>query len=371
MSLCNQILDLTDDTNKAILKDILSQAPPPDFVKTAQIATRDMTEKMGRESFALIALTKEGSELRKFPCFDKASTWLSCQYFEKTAHKLPEQAQVIASGILKKACAVYGLDETSSLKAVKTVSGGNLSGGNLYREDRDTMRKTAQVARAEAVVKDDSKYFYALNENYAMPSPEYVKKAEAYFVDYSREFDAQDRNTFADNVLKRAEELKVPLEHEATLAKYASAEYGDIVDVQIRMRQDHLCAKPEMSAALEKIAAYKTELPAKDFAKLLFVFDKKASLNRYYGRGLSDAFRSTFERRQVKQASGYSYEDSSEGVSCTGAELDEAFDKKYTKIKGYFGPTIADSLKKHGCAIFDSMPRDAKLTVAKIAKGEL
>lgn len=365
MSLYNQILDVADDLDKSLLREILKESPPPEMVKQANIATRDVQEKLTRDNFALTVLTKEGSELRKYPVNDAANTWLSCQYFEKTAHKLPPKAQDIAAGLLKRACALYNLKETPKLEkaAVQTLK--------VYNEIYD-FKKTAQAVTVEAIVQDDSKHFYALQNRYAMPSPEYVKKAEAYFIDYEKEFsDAADRHEFAANVMARAAELKVPLEHAKTLRKYAGEGYGDILDTQIRMRQDLLQAKPEMSAALEKVASYRKELVPVEFAKLLHAFDKKASLERHYNSYLADAFKSTFEQRITKQASGYCWESDDGSLSLNEKELDSAFDKKYDKVKGYFGETLANQLKKHGYSIFDSLPKDAKETLAKIAKGDI
>lgn len=366
MSLCNQVLDVADDVNRVLLKEIVKVATPPEMVKKANVSTREIKEKLNREDFALLALTKEGSELRKFAINDAANCWLSCQYFEKTAHKLPPRAQEIAGAMLKKACAIFNLEETPKLKKLSSVHTSN-----IYNEALD-MNKVAAKIETEAVTPDDSKHFYALNTNYAMPNREYVEKAASYFVDYEKDFaDASDRHMFANNVLARAKELNMPLDKIASLAKYAGEDYGDTLEIQIRQRKDLLQAKPEMSAALEKIAAYKNELPAEEFAKLLFTFDKKASLTRYYDGYLADAFKATFERRFTKQASGYSWESSDGELSCNEKELESAFEKKAEKIKGYFGVTVANQLKKHGCSLFESLPSDAKETIAKIVKGQL
>lgn len=368
MSLCNQVLDLSDDLTKSLLTAIVKEVSPPEMVKKAHVSTKESQSKLGRESFALVALTKEGKELRKYPINDAANTWFSCQYFEKTAHKLPIKAQEIAANMLKKACAIYNLEETSKLKKFASASTSN-----LYQELHDLM-KTAHPVEIEVHAPDSSKHFYAMKNSYAMPNPEYVKKASAYFVDYEKNFaDAADRHEFAKNVLERAKELSVPLEHKQTLEKYAGASYGDILDVQIRMRQELLQARPEMSAALEKVAEYKAKLGPEEFAKLLHSFDKKASLDKYYGGYLADSFKSTFEQRLTKRAnaSGYSWESSDGEYSLDEDELTNTFKDKADKIKGYFGPTIADSLKKHGCCIFDSLPVDAKETIAKIAKGKI
>lgn len=365
MSLCNQVLDLADDTNKELLKEILKEQPLPDMVKTAQVATREVQEKLARAEFALVAFTKEGSELRKFPVNDACNTWLSCQYFEKTSHKLPARARDVAAGMLKRACAVFGVAETPKLLKLERIVPGN-----LYHESYD-MVKTAQPIAVEAIAPDESKHFYALEGRYAMPNPDFVKKAGQYFADHEKDFsDPLDRHSFAHNVLERAKELKVELEQKEILSKYAASDYGDILEIQLRMRHELLQAKPDMDEALTKVASYKKELPPVDFAKLLHTFDKKASLDKYYGGFLADAYKSTFETRFTKVASGYSWE-SDDGVSVTEKELTKTFDDKYDKVKGYFGQTVANELKKHGCAIFDSLPKDAKEVITKIAKGQI
>jgi len=366
MSLCNQILDLNDDVNKAILTAIVKEGNVPELMKKASVVGRDERAKLSRHDFALVALTKEGRELRKYPINDAVNTWISARYFEKTAHKLPVRAQEIAASMLKKACALYHVEETAKLKGFESKVSSN-----LYQELQD-MCKTAQRTEVEVSTPDNSKHFYALRGSYAMPNPEYVKKASAYFSDYESSFrDAADRHEFAKNVLERAKELDVALDNKDSLEKYANADYGDILDVQIRMRQELLQTRPEMSAALEKVAEYKNTLTAPEFAKLLYAFDKKASLDKYYGGYLADSFKATFEQRLTKKASGYTWESRDGELKLTEKELTTALEKKAEKIKGYFGPTIADQLKKHGCSIFESLPDDAKETIAKIAKGKI
>jgi hypothetical protein len=364
MSLCNQVLDLADDTNKELLKEILKENTPPDMVKTAQIATQETKQKLGRQDFALVIMTKEGSELRKYPTHDAANTWMSCRYFEKTAHKLPARARGMAAGHLKRACQSFGVEATKLASAHTPV------GGNVYHEAYD-MSKTAQAIEVEAIAPDASEHFYACQGRYPMPSPEFVKKAAQYFTDHEKEFaDPADRSEFARNVLARAVELKTEIAEKENLEKYAGSEYGDILETQLRMRHDLLEAKPSLSEALTKVASYKKDMPPLEFARLLHSFDKKASLNKYYGGYLADPYKATFETRFTKTASGYSWE-SDEGVSVSEKELTKTFDDKYDKVKAYFGPSVADSLKKHGCAIFDSLPRDAKETITKIAKGAI
>jgi len=370
MSLVHQIIDFVDDISKGILKEAAAQVP--DHLKSGEILTAEQRERMEPEQFALVMRTKEAQVLKKFPVNDEVNTWLSCQYFSKTAAQLPYVAQKVAATNLRRACAIYNLEtpEVVEKMASNEVKSNRYDEIKSWTEDR-LHAKTAQVAEVKP---DGSEHFYALGNRYAMPNPDYVKKAAAYFIDHTREFgDAEDRATFAYHVRERAKELQVALEKRAeeSLASYSGDAYGDMISTQLKIREDLLWAKPEMSAALAKLAAHRTDTDATTFAKALFMFDKKAGLTRYYDGHLADAFKATFGNVFRKEASGYLWEDEGSGLSINEKELEKVADQKYDKIKGYFGSSVADSLKKHAVSIFESLPKDAKETIVKIAKGEL
>jgi hypothetical protein len=368
MALANQIIDFTDDTDKSILK--LAAASAPEHIKTAKILTAEEREALSPDQFALVMRTKEAQVLKKFPTIDEANTWLSCQYFEKTSQCLPHTAQKIAAANLKRACAIYNIKSTPSIDKLAStdVSGNRYDEIKSYKEDKMNVK----VASVVQVKPDGSQHFYALGEKYPMPTPDYVKKAAAYFNVHHRDFiDAEDRYTFAGHVKARAKELEVALEKQAeeTLSKYVGNGYGDSVDKFIRVRGELLEHKPELKASLAKLASHKSTTEPEVFAKALYEFDKKAGISKYYDSYLADAFKTTFINTKV--ASAYSWEDDQSGSRLSGSALEKAVDEKHDKIKSYFGETLANSLKKHAVAIFDSLPIDAKITIAKIASGEI
>lgn len=369
MALVHQMIDFVDDTSRSIFKEAAAGAPP--HIKTAKILTPEERERLDSAQFALVMRTKEAQVLRKFPLTDEANTWLSCRYFEKTSEQLPFVAQKVAATHLKRACCIYNV-ETSPL-IDKLASSEILS--NVYDEVKSRNEDEAHTrsVKTATIREDGSKHFYALGEKYAMPSPEYVKKAAAYFMDHHREFtDAEDRSVFAQNVRARAQELQVQLEKKAeqTLQTYAGQDYGDSVDTQIALRQELVQSKPELAQALSKLASHRKTTEADVFARVLFEFDKRAHLTRYYDGFLSDAFKSTFAGMK-KMATGYRWEDEKSGLALSEKELEKSATQKYDKIKSYFGETLANELKKHAVSIFESLPVDAKKTIAEIAKGTL
>lgn len=360
MSLSNQILDFYDDSIDLYATETAKSSP--EFVKTASIMSRDERNTSDKSLFALDILTKEGQRLQRFPISSKADTWLSAQYFQKTAHKLPTAAKIIAGGHIKAACEKFGLETPQELQGFeKTAS-------NFYVET--SMAKTASAKLID--VEGDS---YALNGKYPLFTEEQIKIASAYFSEYVGMFsDAKERHTFAKNLQKRAHALNVelPKKEMSALSKFASESYGDVLGVQLKVRNEMVSGNPDLSSKLSKVASAKEKVQPEQFAELLYAFDKEAGIDKKYGKHVTDAFGSTFGTMFEKRAaSGYSWSDKSADVEVSEGELVKAAEEKFDKIKGYFGDTLAGELKKHAVAIFDSLPQDAKIVIAKIAKGTL
>ena len=362
MSLSVQILDLYDDLNGVLLKDVAASAP--EFVKTAQIATREDLTKLPKDAFALHALTKEGSKLNKFPIHTAADTWMSCSYFEKNAHKLPYQARKIAATHLKTACARFNLQPNSALEMYSVPT----ELPNSYVEEFDSLRKVASQAVIEERPTEGK---YALPGRYPLFHEGHIKQATSYFEEYHKNFAASERHEFATNVLQRASELGVDVSSPEfePLKKTAGTAFGDRVEAQINLRRKIVDGDVDATVNLEKVAMAKDQIDASKFACLLAAWDIENSMDRLYGKTLVDPYEATYDT--ISKEAGYVWEDSKSGETLTGSELEKAASDKYDKIKGYFGETLANSLKKHGSQIFESLPIDAKSVIAKIAKGNI
>jgi len=363
MSLSIQILDLYDDLSGKQLKDIAQSAPS--FVKQAQVAKRDEARALPSDAFALHALTKEGSRLLKFPMHTQADTWLSCAYFEKNAHKLPRQAARIAATHLKVACEKFTLEPN---KAIADLASKESPRSNLYVEEMDGLRKVASVNPIEDRTSEGA---FALNGRYPLNHVGHVKRASAYFKEHFGTFSPSERREYSQNVLKKASDFGLDTSEEefSQLQKVAGVDYGDRLEGQINLRRKIVDGDIEATISLEKVANARESIDADKFVNLLSAWDLENGMDRTYGTSIIDPYQATFESHS-KEA-GYLWEDEGAGLSLTGKELEKAASAKYDKIKGYFGETLANSLKKHGSQIFDSLPSDAKTVIAKIAKGSL
>jgi hypothetical protein len=330
------------------------------MIKSAELLTSDKAASLPADAFALRILTEDGSHLHKFPVTSAADTWLSMRYFEKNAHKLPQSAQSIAASNLKIAADRYGVEPTKTVALrARHVS------GNLFVEGID------KVATQSVRITEETGQRYALGNKYPLFHEGHVKKAAQYFEDYYGQFDAASRHTFAKNVIERASELKVdiPTESMAVLRKVAGDRFGDILGTQIRMRKELLHDQAKKDE-LDKLASSRGDNP-EAFAEALAKFDAENRLDRHYDRYLADAYTATYDVRFTKQASGYSWEDESTGLRVDDSDLNKLGNERAEKVKSYFGEILANELKKHGSAIFDSLPVDAKIVLAKIARGTL
>jgi hypothetical protein len=365
MALIHQIIDFVDDTDCSLLKVAAAEAPAE--LRDAQILTAEDRERLEPDQFALVMRTKEAHTLKKFPITDGPNTWLSCQYFEKTSEQLPYVAQKIAATQLRRACALHNVKASPMVEKLASVD----PIGNRYDEVKSWHEDRAHAVKVKvaAVVPDGSDHFYALADRYPMANAKFVKKAATYFVDHCAEFqNIEDRSIFAGNVKARAKELSVELDKVALVQidSYAGDTYGDHIDTQLRLRKEALDGRPQLVSAIEKLAEFKDSTEPATFAKALYLFDKKAGILGQHP--MMDAFKATFTKKAAK---GYRWEDTSSGLSITETELVKAAEAKHSKIKSYFGETLANELRKHAVSIFDSLPKDAQATIVQISKGDL
>lgn len=110
------ILDVYDDTEGVVLRELFSSSGEiPDMAKEAHALSAEDRDGLPDEAFALVLVNNE-VELKKFATVDETNTALSVMYFNKTAHRLPEEAQSVAAENLWAACEMHGLEAPEWLK---------------------------------------------------------------------------------------------------------------------------------------------------------------------------------------------------------------------------------------------------------------
>lgn len=110
------ILDVYDDRQGQVLRGLFPDPGAlPALVKTAHHVTEEERQALPDDAFALV-LVNHGEELKKYATIDAGNTALSVEYFLKTGHKLPVEAQKVAAVNLLAACEWHGLEAPEMLK---------------------------------------------------------------------------------------------------------------------------------------------------------------------------------------------------------------------------------------------------------------
>lgn len=359
--LANQVIDVYDDVCKEGIRKVASLRP------TANVLSADEHARLPDQAFALSMITKKAAKLNKFPIHDADSTWLSSQYFDMNAHKLPKLAAQIAGYHLKEACQRFNV--TAPAGVVK-LAAELPPPSNVYYEEAAGLKASPRGLLSHGF--DKLAQVQLIADNYtaaqsAMPTQGHVKAACLYFEKHASKFPLELRHKYAAAIQKRAAELGLPPQA-GMVSKYASDGYSAAIDAHIRMRASLLDGvNPQAKATLEKMAGMRSQVGPEEFAKALYTFDKRAGLTRYYDGQLTNPFSAVFAPVQhapriTKTASGQ---------QVAPDALAAVANEKYATIKEYFGSSVADELKKNPTAIFESLPNDAKEIIANIASGAL
>lgn len=358
--LANQILDAYDDIAKEGLKK-LAQVNPRIYVMT-----NEELSKLADEDFALSVITKKASKLNKFPIDSHDNAWLSNQYFEMNHEKLPKTAASIAAYHIKTACERFNINPTPAVEGLAKEARSNVYVEEDYKSQK-IAAKTHDIDMAKFAEVENIADNYT-HAQYAMKTPAHVKMASKYFDEYCEKIPMEYRHKYASAIQRRSHELGMGAQ-QGKVVKYASDHYSGHLDAHLRSRASLLeVASPQFRSALDKLASMKQELEPSDFAKVLHGFDKRAGLDRYYGRYLTDPYQATFGMAP-NPYSGWRAKTAAGNLSAD--EVAKVATEKYAKIKEYFGKNVADELQKHGAPIFDSLPKDAQEVIVGIANGAL
>jgi hypothetical protein len=201
---------------------------------------------------------------------------------------------------------------------------------------------------------------YALLDRYPLDNYAQVKTAAIYFDANWQGFTPYQRHLYCSNMVKRADELCIPVSDMAR--KYGSATYAPAEDIEVALSMRRSILPEQQVDLLDKLAATRPTIPPELFACALEEFDKVAGLHHYYDQELYDSFYSTFGF--VKQAE-YSETIGTEYIN--ESRLKELAISGYAFIKRRFGEDLADEFRKDPVGIFKSLPLEQKTVIMRVA----
>jgi hypothetical protein len=221
------------------------------------------------------------------------------------------------------------------------------------------------------VVQEKKAQHYALPEREMYPLDNYlqVKEAARYFMDTWKFMQPADRHTYCGNLVKRASALDIYTD--PLIEKYGSVTYAPESDIQVCLeaRQSNILDEGH-KAVLSKLAECRAAMPPEDWALALQEFDKAACLQQHYG-DIPDAYYTTFG----KTAAQGNKEDPQAAIVIgneyiTRRRLTEYLANNVSTLKQRFGAEVAEEMSKDPQAIFNSLPRDQRLVIMRMANND-
>jgi hypothetical protein len=223
------------------------------------------------------------------------------------------------------------------------------------------------------LVQEKKAQYYALPERQMYPLDSYlqVKEAARYFMDTYKFMQPADRHTYCTNLVKRASALYIYTD--PLIEKYGSATYAPEGDIQVCLeaRQSNILDEKH-KAVLDKLAECRIAMQPEDFALALQEFDKVACLQQHYG-DIPDAYYSTFGKTAEKDPQKEpSKMDPDESIIVgneliTKRKLIEFVNNNDKHLRHRFGWDFVTELHKDPIGIFNSLPRDQKLVMMRMA----
>jgi hypothetical protein len=231
------------------------------------------------------------------------------------------------------------------------------------------------------VVTQKTAELYALpdQQRYPLDSYDEVEKAAAYFDKWHKRMSPEMRREYCQNMVKRASVLSIPV---SELAKrYGSHHWAPAEQIKIALDARRSVLADAMDplhedevhetnhiGILNKLAEQQRLMTPDDFAVTLGEFDKLAGLNHYYDGDIPDPYFSCLAKHATSENDVDPDKTLIVGNEILPARKLMLFaHMSPTLIKERFGEEFAGELEKDPIGIFDSLPRDQKLVLLRMA----
>lgn len=405
-----KVVDISDDVSMSTLSKEIKDKSFPDEFKKLTILSPEELEILPDNDFALIFVSKDGDIYRKFPMPNLDNAIVSSIYLMKSYNELPSEAAATAANnlldIINKASDKYSFEVlakiTSPLRDIATLS---KTQGNIYREpknsEEDRLRRSfgdeiRKEKTARAQLKDTDFALVAYKDGkkhrlFQIDTAENMQKAASYFDSNYKLLSPEQRHCFAKSLRNKVIEtgVKVASEH---IAKYASSNWSPNTVSAIESRIKVLLNRSSLSVtktaevtaldlsrhiddsqaitalrALQKLAS---KMDIDKFAMTLYNIDKSVSLDKCYGKLVTDAFESTYDGKIAAFGSkGHdlaSLTTMFAGIPITASQL-KSLD--VGDLGGLLDENTYTELMKDPIAVFDSLPIPYKSAIVEAIKG--
>jgi hypothetical protein len=205
---------------------------------------------------------------------------------------------------------------------------------------------------------------FALGDKYPLDSYAQVKAASAYFDEFGRRFEPEQRREYCTNLLKRAEALAIPVSD--SVRRYGAESFAS--DEELKVACDlrkNIITNEALLPLLDRLYEKRAEIGAEMYAATLAEFDKIAGINLQYDKDIPDPYYSTFNKQAATVFSEVIGND-----TITEEMLRTVGKVGVHTLSHTFGKDFAEEFRKDPVGIFKSLPRDQKLFIMRMASDD-
>lgn len=336
------MLDVYDDSELDVIKD----KELPTFVKESTIDS-----KVNYDRFAVKVAKQEGEVEHKCPIDDKASTWLSAQYYDNVKDDLTKKARNIIGNNISEACDRFDIDYTDE---------------GLDSKPEDDIIKENEIYNNKIDNNEEieGEYLIPSQERYNVKTAADVEDAVEYFEKYSADFDLDEKREYSKNLVKVAEDHEVEIK-ENNILKFASKteKISDSFEIGIKARRELMRGDEESQETLDTLMEKKSEIPGDVMVDLVEEFDKQAGLTGEWGRKIPEPDITVKSKGEdlEKIAASMTYK----GKSITGDDIRNIEDAELEK---HFHEDQIEDLKDKPQDVFYALPDPHKQIIVDLIK---
>ena len=194
--------------------------------------------------------------------------------------------------------------------------------------------------------------------HFPMNTPDMVKQAQEYWWDHYESLAPRYRRELACGIVKNASRHGLYLD-DSRLVAYTGEDYalgleGNILARKSELHEDQI---KEGARTLDNLLTMHQDIKPEKCAEILEEFDKRAGLDRAWGKTIKDPYLTVFETGAIKTAN-WTYR-------IGGDVIDEEQLRRFMlnhaeELDGYINHHIISELKLYPVEIFDSLPLPAK-----------
>jgi hypothetical protein len=222
------------------------------------------------------------------------------------------------------------------------------------------------------VIKEKTAEHYACPSlrRYPLDGYDQVVKAAEYFDEYGTQMEPRMRREYCSNLVKRASVLRISVSPE--IERYGAETYAPSHQIKIALDARRFILRDEDDiTVLNKLAEAQPMMLPELFAATLEEFDKRNLLDHHYG-DIPDPYFSTFGKVAAKVQPTESDVPTDDSILIgneyiTKKELVEFSKHNNEDMESRFGEDMAKEFAKDPLGIFNSLPRDQKLIIMRMA----